>query len=515
MTRRKRLWASVCALGVAFLAWLWLFSDQIRQMQMIYTYALVLEAGIGLVVWRLWYAKLSRKHRRRYLALLAVATLFFGSAVRFRGLTGDWLPILEWRWARGVDWEARKLNALYEGPVSNRPEIDLSGPVAFPSFLGPNGDSTISGLPLARDWQQQTPRLIWRKEIGAGWAGFSIVDGVAYTLEQRGDNEATVAYDLETGRQRWIHSHRAYFSNPMSGPGPRTTPTVSQTQVFSLGAAGALQAFDRVTGELQWRHDIVEENGARLPEHGMSGSPLLVDGLLVVSAGGPKGRSLVAYDQASGDPVWTGGDDAAGFGPPVLATLAGKRQILLFNHSSVVGHDPSDGSILWQYPWPANYPNVAPPLVVGADRVMFSTGYGVGAKMLRICTGDDGAQAAELLWESPRMKAKFTNLVLHEGFIYGLDDGVMVCLDPDTGERRWKRGRYGHGNILLVDDVLLVQTEKGEIVMLDPNPEELRELTRFRALRGKAWNHFALVDPYLLVRNDKEAALWELPLSSI
>ena len=173
MTRRKRLWASVCALAVAFLAWLWLFSDQIRQMQIIYTYALVLEAGIGLLVWRLWYAKLSRKHRRRYLAWLAVAGLFFASTVRFRGLTGDWVPVLELRWARGVDWQAQKLIDLYEGPVANRVEIDLSAPGAFPRFLGPNGDSTISGLPLARDWQQQTPRLIWRKEIGAGWAGFS------------------------------------------------------------------------------------------------------------------------------------------------------------------------------------------------------------------------------------------------------------------------------------------------------------------------------------------------------
>ena len=143
---------------------------------------------------------------------------------------------------------------------------------------------------------------------------------------------------------------------------------------------------------------------------------------------------------------------------------------------------------------------------------MFSTGYGIGAKMLRISTVDDRHQKAELLWESPRMKAKFTNLVVHEGFIYGLDDGVLVCLDPDTGERRWKRGRYGHGNILLVGEVLLVQTEKGEMVMIDPNPDEHREIGRFLALKGKAWNHFALVDPFLLVRNDREAALWRIPV---
>jgi outer membrane protein assembly factor BamB len=243
----------------------------------------------------------------------------------------------------------------------------------------------------------------------------------------------------------------------------------------------------------------------------MCGSPLLVDGLVIVSAGGSEGRSLVAYRQNDGTPAWSAGDDRAAYSSPVLASLAGERQIVVFNASSVAGHAIADGRVLWQHPWPSGYPNVAPPLVVGPDRVLFSTGYGIGAKMIRVRRTAAGGFGAELLWESPRMKAKFTNLVVHEGSIYGLDDGVLVCLDPETGERRWKRGRYGHGNILLVDDVLLLQTEKGEMVMIDPNPDEFREIGRFMALPGKAWNHFALVESYLLVRNDQEAALWRLP----
>jgi outer membrane protein assembly factor BamB len=283
--------------------------------------------------------------------------------------------------------------------------------------------------------------------------------------------------------------------------------------VFTLGATGLLNALDRTTGALLWQHDIIAENGARLPEHGTSGSPLLVDDLVVVHAGGSNERSVVAYRQGDGRFVWGGGEDRAGFASPVLAELAGVRQILVFNASSVAGHAIDDGRILWQYPWPASYPNVAPALAVGNDRVLFSTGYGVGAKMLRITRGTSGELSAQMLWESPRMKAKFTNLVYHAGSIYGLDDGVLVCLDPDTGKRRWKRGRYGHGNILLVDEVLMLQTEKGEMVMIDPDPSELRVLSQFMALPGKAWNHFALVDPYLLVRNDREAALWRLPIA--
>jgi outer membrane protein assembly factor BamB len=197
----------------------------------------------------------------------------------------------------------------------------------------------------------------------------------------------------------------------------------------------------------------------------------------------------------------------------VLVTLAGRRQILTFNRATVGGQDPADGSVLWTHPWPSEWPNVATPIAVGDDRVMFSTGYGVGSKLLRI-TDDDGVLRAELLWETPRLKSKFANLAFHDGFVYGLDDGVLTCLDPADGSRRWKGGRYGHGNLLIVGDLLLVQSERGEMVLIEATPEEHRELTRFMALRGKAWNPFALAGDRLLVRNDAEAALWQLPLDS-
>ncbi len=201
-----------------------------------------------------------------------------------------------------------------------------------------------------------------------------------------------------------------------------------------------------------------------------------------------------------------------GYPGPTPATLAGGRQILVFNEASAAGHSVDDDRVLWQHPWSYPHSNVATPLVIDADSVLYSTGSGVGAKLLRLSAAADDSVSVALVWESPRMKAKFTNLILHEGYVYGLDDGVMVCLDPQTGERMWKGGRYGHGSILLVGDDLLVQTEKGELIMLEPNPEELREITRFTPLTGKAWNHFALVEPFLLVRNDRQAALWQMPL---
>jgi outer membrane protein assembly factor BamB len=268
-----------------------------------------------------------------------------------------------------------------------------------------------------------------------------------------------------------------------------------------------------------WQHDVVAEHGSSVPEHGKTSSPLLLgdvdDGLVVVSAGGRDGHSLAAYRQADGAPAWHGGDDRSGYASPVLHQLDGALQIVSFNAASVTGHALDDGSVLWRFPWNGDWPNVAPPLQIGPTSLLVSTGYGIGASRLEVARAGGAWQVTEA-WHSPRMKAKFTNLVFHQGSVYGLDEGVLVCLDPISGERRWRAGRYGHGNLLLVDDLLLVQTEKGDVVLIEPSPEELIELGRFSALSGKAWNHFALAKPrdraLLIVRNDREMALWELPL---
>ena len=255
----------------------------------------------------------------------------------------------------------------------------------------------------------------------------------------------------------------------------------------------------------------MEENGGELPEWGKSSSPLVLGSRVIVSAGGRENRSLVAYDAASGEPVWAGGTGGASYSSPVVVDLAGRKQILILNDRTIAGHDPETGGVLWEHAWPPGL-NVTSPVPLSNDRVLVSTGYGTGSKVFRIAPGPDGALHAGLEWASLRLKSKFANLVVYDGWVFGLDDGVLTCLDPATGERKWKAGRYGHGQLLLVEDVLLVQTEEGEIVLLEPSPEAQKELTRFAALDGKTWNPPALAGRYLVVRNDREAAVYELPL---
>ena len=250
-------------------------------------------------------------------------------------------------------------------------------------------------------------------------------------------------------------------------------------RVFALGSTGILNCLDLTkTGRAIWRRDIGADNDSPQPEWGRSSSPLIVDDLVVVSAGGPAGRSLVAYHRDSGEPVWKAGDDQASYSSPALQ-LGGVRQIVVLNQSTVAGHDLQTGRVLWTHAWPRPAPSVAVPLILSEGRVLVSAGYGMGSRLLEISRAGDALTQA-LVWESPRLKAKFTNPVFHDGFVYGLDDGVLVCLDPSNGERCWKGGRYGHGQTLLVGNRLLVQTEDGEMVLVDASPAAHREIARFR-----------------------------------
>jgi outer membrane protein assembly factor BamB len=498
---RPRWWPALVILALVSVAlgWAWFGGDQIRQTKVIAT-ALFLIVGSGLLlIWLTFFSRLRWKTRFAAWGVLVAAGILCFSVFRFRGVTGDLVPVFDLRWsgqAAVISGEGSVGIATYD----------------YPQFLGQNRNGTVPDVTLARDWSAEPPRLVWRRPVGKGWSSFAVMGNIAVTQEQHGDEERIVCYDLKTGEIRWSAGDKASYTSPVAGDGPRSTPTIVAGRVYATGSTGLIQALDLESGRVLWSRNYVEENGAKIPEFGKSCSPLAVDGKVVVSAGGADGRSLVAYDQETGEVVWQAGDDESAYASPFVATLAGVRQIVILNTRSVVGHAVEDGQVLWSHPWPGEQPNVAQPTPLPGDRLLVTVGYGIGSKLFEIKPAEDGALMAKLVWETPRMKTKFANPVFHEGFVYGLDDGILACQDPETGKLKWKRGRYGHGQVLLVGDVLLVQTEQGEIVLVEPTPEEFRELSRFRIMEGKVWNAPALAGPYLLVRTEQEAALFELPL---
>ncbi len=266
-----------------------------------------------------------------------------------------------------------------------------------------------------------------------------------------------------------------------------------------------------MTGRLIWQRNILEDSGGENLRWGMAGSPLLLDDLVIVTPGGKGNWLLAAYDRDTGRLRWHNGDDQPGYSSPLVATLAGQRQIVLFSATRVGGYAVEDGRPLWSYPWHTQEGiNVHQPIIFPGDRVFISSNYGVGCAMLNVTRDEEGAYQVEQLWRNRWLKAKFASSVVHNGYLYGLDGPIMTCLEVATGKRMWKGGRYGFGQLILVGDSVIVLSERGELVQVAATPEEHRELARFQAIEGKTWNHPAYADGKLYVRNEREMACYLL-----
>jgi outer membrane protein assembly factor BamB len=472
------------------------------------TAAVLLVAG-SLVLWAIFGTGLRRATRVKAIVGCLAAVGILIACVRIDGMTGNLVPRLAWRWSPKPDEElVEELNTA---------EVDLTATTDhdFPQFLGPNRDGTLARPALARDWQAKPPRELWRRPIGAGWSAFAVVGEFAVTQEQRGEEELVTCYEARTGKLRWSHADPFRFTSIMAGDGPRATPTIDNGRIYALGAFGTLNALDGATGQLLWSHDLLAEHHASNTQWGRSCSPLVTGKLVVVSAGGANGYSLVAYDKVSGELVWHAGNEPSSYASPVLATLLDTEQVLMVNQGSLSAHAPDDGHILWEYRWPGGEPKVADPIPLAPDRVFIAAGYGLGCQLLQLnCEGDAWREPTPL-WKKKFLKPKFTNVVAHGDYVYGLDDGrTLVCLALADGKRRWHGGRYGHGQVLAVNDLLLVQSEQGEIALVEASPKRFHELTRFKALDGQSWNTPALAGRYLFVRTATEAACYELPLAN-
>lgn len=515
----------IASLGALSLGLIAADLESLRGTQGVGTIVAVGLTVIGLLVWFCFFSGLSTQQRLRGGAVLALAAAVVAAAVRIDGFDGAMLPLLAWRWKPTAEQQFATLQADILATAGDltptTPPVDLHSvtPHDYPGYLGADRLGVVRDVKLERDWAAQPPRELWRQPIGLGWSAFAIVGEFAVTQEQRGDNEVVVCYELATGRERWVHLDKSRFAEAMGGDGPRATPTIDQGRVYSLGATGILNCLDGADGKPIWSHNILSDAKAEIIQWAMSGSPLVAGANVVVCAGGSDGYSLLAYDRATGDMAWHAGSDPAAYASPQWARLAGEEVVLMYSATSLSAHDPATGEVRWRYEWrPQQAIKCAQPLVLAdygvpnaADRVLLSSGYTIGSMLLQI-SQDEGEPRFEELWSTRQLRAKFSNLVARGDYVYGLDENILTCLDLRDGSRQWKQGRYGYGQLLLVDELLLIQAESGEVALVEATPQGHRELGRFPALNGKTWNHPALAGRRLLVRNDREAACFELPV---
>ena len=467
---------------------------------------------ISLLIILVWWLFLSRIGWLMRLAILAAVFGLWFATVYEVDYSGDVVPKIVWRWEKRR--EQKVAEHRNQQSVKELPEVDISiGPDDFPNYRNRNLDAVATGPKLWTNWKERLPRKVWAQPSGAGYSGFATAGNLIFTLEQRGPDEFAVAYDKASGSERWKYSWKARHFDPLGGEGPMTTPTIHEGLLYCLGGTGHFACLDATSGKPIWEKELLEDN-ANL-QWGMSGSPLIYKNLVIVHPGEQAGKNLNreirAFDRKTGKIAWQTGNNRTGYCSPMLANLLGRQMLLLFSAVEILGINPDTGEKLWAHPWTTNQGiHVAQPIPISDDKVFISSSYGVGCGLLQLSTTGGTIQSKEL-WHNLQLRSRFNSPVLHNSFIYGLDEGILVCLDPVTGRRKWKGERYGQGQILRQDDLIVIQAENGDLAIVKANPEAFEQLGRFKALGGdKTWNCPTLANGFAFLRNHNEMACYDL-----
>jgi outer membrane protein assembly factor BamB len=519
--------------------------------------------SLALVAWAAASRHLSSGPRRASMVATILLACGVFTLLRTGGITGDGNSDLHWRWTETPEERllahagdqpaalasapaaAETLEKRVPAQASDEPTAPASAPAAgetpekrvpapagdeptarpadpagaktdadWPGFRGPARDGIVRGVRIETDWSRKPPVELWRRPIGPGWSSFAVHGNLFYTQEQRGDDEVVSCYNLTTGEPVWIHRDAARFWESNAGAGPRGTPTLNNGRVYTFGATGILNALDARDGSVVWSRKVGSDSGTTIPGWGFSSSPLVVDDEVIVAAAG----KLVAYDLATGDPRWFGPRGGWGYSSPHRVTIDGVAQILLLNRGGATSVAPADGTLLWEHRWPDASGNIVQPaLTADGDVLIGATDFsasGFGTRRIAVAHGP-GGWTVEERWTSTGLKPSFNDIVVHNGHAFGFDGSILASIDLKDGQRKWKGGRYGHGQLLLLpdQDLLLVLSEEGELALVSATPDQFTEVARFPAIEGKTWNHPVLVGDVLLVRNGEEMAAFRLSLA--
>jgi outer membrane protein assembly factor BamB len=482
-------------------------------------WGLMIGMPLVLTIWTFW---LAAKGPRIFVSYTGVWSLLIIAAawgslnlIRVEGMDSALKSTIRWRWTPTPE-ELFLASQTDKGDGAADPALLNWSAVAqdgdWTEYRGAARDGVIRGTHIRTDWNENPPKALWRQPLGPAWSSVIVINDRLFTQEQRGEQEAAVCYDALTGRQLWVHQDRYRFEETTSGAGPRATPTFYEGRIYVLGAAGAFNCLDAATGKLIWTHNIAAESGAAVAQWGFSSSPLVTGGLAIVFAGGDTDKDLLAYSADSGRLAWTARAGASSYSSPQMATLGGKRQCLMLGDLGMTAFDPESGAPLWKFgvEW-KGAPRAVQPRQLGDSRLVVATLEGFGVSALDVAQDGDSWTVSKV-WESSNMRPEYSDFVVHEGHAYGYDVSTFCCIDLADGNRCWKAGHYGRGQVMLLADqsLLLVSSEKGEAVLLAANPKRLEEIGRFQAIKGKTWNHPVIVRGRLYMRNDQEMACYPL-----
>ena len=510
---------------------IWFLKHDSMWLQWLFAYAVPL-LSLAFVTWAVATRNLPDRVRR--VTMLATIVLACGVWLLLRqdGMNGDHNASFGWRWSASAEERLLAQTAnepatpTAAAPSSATPAITTAAAPAasvalatetpkeataptkaqaeWPGFRGPQRDGIVRGVRIKTDWSASPPTQLWRRPIGPGWSSFAVSGDLIYTQEQRGEEEVVACYKATTGQPVWSHRDKARFFESVGGAGPRGTPTLYNGRVYTFGATGILNALDAANGNVVWSHNVASETNTKTPFWGFSSSPLVIGDVVVIAASG----QLVAYDAAGGKQRWLGPSLGGSYSSPQLVTIDGVAQILFMTDTGVTSISPTDGKQIWDYQWSSN--SIVQP-GLGPDGEVLITSQENGTRSIAVARGAGGWTVKER-WTSNGLKPYFNDFVVHKGHAFGFDNRILSCIDLKDGQRKWKGGRYGNGQLVLLpdQDLLLVLSEEGELALVGATPDQFNEVAKVPGIQGKTWNHPALVGDMLLVRNGEEMAAFRL-----
>ncbi len=456
----------------------------------------------------------------KFLRTFILGTIFcllaFVGLFRFTEMDGDMIPKFSPRWVDST-----------QTTRETKPEENtsvLTSNWIFPQFQGPNRNCILTNIPpISTSWVAKAPEVIWIKPVGESFSGFVIQDEKAFSIAQdteNPENESVFCINFYTGEILWSHSYQSRLDAGLGGIGSRATPLIYDQKVYFLGGTGIFTCVDLTTEKIIFQFDSKEKFGAKIPEWGFAGSPMVYkDRIIIAPGGGQASATLVALNPASGDVIWQVGNKNVSWSSPAIKQINGKDYLIHLDAESVEIRDPLSGKLILDIPWGLGFPQVSIPILSKDDHLIVSSGYSVGASSYSIFADESNGGSdykIKRIWKTKRLRSKFAPLLIppsNPDLVLALNDGVFAGFEASSGKRLFQGERYGHGQFLLISKKdLLIQTEKGALVLLDISGKEPVEKAKFEVFKSKTWNPPAVVGNYVLMRNHRNMALVRLPV---
>ncbi|MEI6783148.1 MAG: PQQ-binding-like beta-propeller repeat protein [Verrucomicrobiota bacterium] len=367
----------------------------------------------------------------------------------------------------------------------------------WPHWRGPSHNGVSQETGWLDKWPEGGPSICWKANVGLGFSSLVVAQGRAFTLGHADNADRVVCLDADTGKEIWRHSYPADLGDKYFEGGTTGTPTVEGDRVFTLSRWGDCFCFEAASGKIVWSKNVQKETDIRIPGWGFSGSPVVFRNLLLLNVG----DAGLALEKASGRIVWKSANKDAGYSTPLLFERGGAWYAWLGSGQSYVAVNAQSGKEAWRVKWLTQYGvNAADPILDG-DRVLLATGYGKGATLVKIGSGEP-----ETLWKNKVLRTQMNAAVRVGDHVYGVDgdasdQAALKCLEFATGIEKWAQADIGTGGLMVADGRLVVLSTRGELMVAPAVPEAFKPTARARVLDGKCWTVPVLANGRIYGRN--------------